>query len=95
MENQIQDENEKLSEIPIEEELTSHEFAQGFNNAYLLGAHEPELLAEITQMVNPASEYFDGFFIGKQQWEQDQVRIQLDEMQQLRSINVYEPDIDR
>lgn len=75
----------------MEQEITSHDFAQGFNNAYLLGAHEPELLTEITQMVNPDSDYFDGFFSGKQQWEHDQ---RLQQLEQLRG-DEYEMEQER
>ncbi|MDP3666058.1 MAG: hypothetical protein Q8R50_05210 [Sediminibacterium sp.] len=68
----------------VPEQEQNREYVRGFNNAYLLAEHEPQLLADITRSVNPSNEYFEGFFSGKEEWELEQSKDQLNELEQLR-----------
>ncbi|MEA3427303.1 MAG: hypothetical protein U9R46_13750 [Bacteroidota bacterium] len=61
------------------------EYTDGFNNAYLIAAEEPELLEDIVRGLNPSSIYLEGFFAGKDQWKHEQVKDQENELAQLRS----------
>lgn len=63
---------------------TNQEYIRGFNHAYLLAAHEPNLLADVTRSVNPSNEYFEGFFSGKAEWELEQSKRELNEIDDLR-----------
>lgn len=62
----------------------NQEYVRGFNNAYLLAEHEPRLLSDITRSVNPSNDYFEGFFSGKAEWEIEQSKDQLNEIEELR-----------
>jgi len=87
--------HEKLFDMETEIE-PSKEFTKGFNDAYLLAMAEPVLLADISQSVNPESEYFDGFFSGKEQWELEQSKLQEKEIQDIRSrANEHGRDLER
>lgn len=67
------------------EDMPSNEFVKGFNHAYILAAHEPELFDQITPKENPANEYFDGFFAGKEEYQREQVeKDQLNELENIR-----------
>jgi hypothetical protein len=62
------------------------DYASGFNDAALLAEYEPALLADIDQSNNPVTDYFEGFFAGKEQYEREQEQSrELDELQALRS----------
>ncbi|MCK9404391.1 MAG: hypothetical protein M0Q26_13455 [Chitinophagaceae bacterium] len=63
---------------------TNGEYVRGFNHAYLLAEHEPQLLSDITRSVNPSNEYFEGFFSGKAEWELEQSKSEFNEIEQLR-----------
>jgi len=61
------------------------QYQKGFNNAYVLAEHEPVLLDAITKELAPTTEYLGGFLDGKQQFEFDRERIQLEELKGLRN----------
>lgn len=71
---------------PIE---NSHDFSQGFNNAYLISEHDPELLENISASNNLSNEYFDGFFAGKAQWQEEQ------ELQKLADLREQHIELER
>lgn len=73
-----QEYDEPLNEQP------SEEYLKGFNNAYVIGTYQPELLNEITQEINAHSPYFDGFFDGKVQWQQEQETAMMRDLQSIR-----------
>lgn len=69
----------------MEDEIEpSKEFTQGFNDAYLLGSYEPKILSGISPVDNPQNKYFDGFFMGKLEWEKEQQKTQLQDLSKLR-----------
>ncbi len=67
------------------DESPPKEYTDGFNNAYLLAATEPELLEDIVRGLNPSSIYIEGFFAGKDQWKHEQEKEQENELAQLRN----------
>jgi hypothetical protein len=75
---------------PIE---TSHDFVHGFNNAYLIAEYEPDLLMNISAGDNPENEYFDGFFAGKAQWQEEQELQQLSSLREQQNKRDLEQDI--
>lgn len=70
----------------MEDEIEpSKEFTKGFNDAYLLGSHEPKILSGISPVDNPQNTYFDGFFMGKLEWEREQQKTQVQDLNKLRN----------
>ena len=61
------------------------EYTTGFNDAYILASAEPVLLEDIVRGVNPSNVYFEGFFAGKEQYQQEQVKVKEEELSQLRN----------
>lgn len=75
---------EQILDQSTDELEVNHDFSRGFNNSYLIAEHEPELLADIIPSVNLATDYFRGFFSGKEQWDRDCEQRQLHELSQMR-----------
>ncbi len=87
----------------IEAEIVEENAAyrQGFNNAFLLAEYEPDLLKDIIPSLNESNDYFDGFFSGKAQWEQEhdksltQQTTELEELDQIRNeANELDQDLE-
>ena len=60
-------------------------YIKGFNSGYLLAKHEPELLTKIVKNVTPANDFVEGLFSGKEEYELQYSRSQLDELTLLRN----------
>ena len=60
-------------------------YIKGFNSGYLLAKHEPELLTKIVKNVSPANDFVEGLFSGKEEFELEYSRSQLDEINHLRN----------
>lgn len=60
-------------------------YTEGFNSGYLLSKHEPDLTTTITQSLQPNTEYLEGFFSGKEEYELENPRKQLDELLELKN----------
>ena len=60
-------------------------YIKGFNSGYLLAKHEPELLTKIVKNVSPANDFVEGLYSGKQEYELEYSRSQLDEINHLRN----------
>lgn len=71
--------------MELEEQQPSTEFVRGFNDAYILAAHEPTLLSDMCRSLNPSNDFFDGFFAGKDQWQIEQELNNEKELGALRS----------
>lgn len=65
-------------------EIQEQQYIKGFNHGYTLSRYEPGLTTKIIKNLNPANDYLSGFFSGKEEWELEQSRSQLDEIQRLR-----------
>ena len=68
-----------------EEQQPSKEFVRGFNDAYILAAHEPVLLSDMSRSLNPTNDFFEGFFAGKDQWQIEQEKSNERELSALRN----------
>jgi len=77
-------ETQEVFTIDQSEELP-REYTTGFNHAYVLASAEPVLLEDIVRGINPSNVYFEGFFAGKEQWQQEQVKVKEEELSQLRN----------
>jgi len=62
----------------------NRDYVWGFNSAYLLSEHEPQLLSDMARGMNPSNDFTEGFFAGKSEWEIEQSKDQLNEIDQLR-----------
>ena len=73
------------------------QYIKGFNHGYLLTKHLPELVANLVKQIKAnASDYLAGFFSGKEEWELEFSRAQLDELKQLRDkSNDRDQDLER
>ncbi len=60
------------------------QFVKGFNSGYLLAKHEPVLLGKIVKTVEPSNDYLSGFLSGKEEYEIEFEKNQLDDLTQLR-----------
>ena len=62
------------------------QYIRGFNHGYLLTKHLPELVAKLVRRIEATtSDYLSGFFSGKEEYELEVSRTQLDELDQLRN----------
>ena len=72
------------------------EYIHGFNHGYLLTKHEPKLVGQLTQTLQPISNYLEGFFSGKEEYEIELSKTQLNELDQLRNQSKdHERDFER
>ena len=60
-------------------------YVRGFNHGYMLTKYLPDLVVKMVKQISPKGDYLSGFFSGKEEWELEQDRIQLDELQQLHN----------
>ena len=75
---------------------TEKKYKDGFNNGYLLAKHEPDLLADIVKTLEPSNDYLQGLFSGKEEFERENTRTQLDELHRLRDqAQDRESELDR
>lgn len=61
------------------------QYIKGFNHGYLLTKHLPDLVAKLVKGIRGATgDYFSGFFSGKEEYELEYSRAQLNELDNLR-----------
>ena len=60
-------------------------YIKGFNSGYLLAKHEPELLGKVLKNISPKKDFVEGLFSGKEEYELEYSRTQLDELNHLRN----------
>ena len=65
-------------------EYSEQQFIKGFNGGYLLAQHEPLLLSQITKTLEPRNDYLLGFISGKKEYENENQKIQLEDLSKLR-----------
>jgi hypothetical protein len=67
--------------------MSSHQimYIKGFNSGYLLAKHIPTLLAKIVKNVRPTNDFTEGLFSGKEEYELEFSRTQLDELTRMRN----------
>jgi hypothetical protein len=59
-------------------------YTNGFNNGYLLAKYEPSLLEQVLKQLAPSSEYLEGLFSGREEYQREYTRTQLDGLSRLR-----------
>lgn len=71
-------------------------YTRGFNNGYLMAEHEPILLSSILNGLSPSSDYLEGLFNGKEEYELERDRIRMDELSRLRGDSIdKDQDLER
>ena len=71
------------------------QYIKGFNHGYMLTKHLPELVARLLKHIKETtSDYIAGFFSGKEEYEFEQSRQQLDQMRELRGKGRNEKNLD-
>lgn len=64
---------------------SERQYAQAFNNGYILAQYEPKLLNTISKTLAPTTNnYLEGFLAGKEQLEFENGKNKLLELQKLR-----------
>lgn len=66
-------------------EQVENQYIKGFNNGYLLAKYEPSLLDKLFKQLAPSGEYLEGMFSGKEEYELEHSRMQMDELKRLRN----------
>lgn len=65
-------------------EQGEQQFLKGFNSGYLIAKHEPVLIGKILKTIEPTNDYLSGLISGKEEWELEIQKTQMDELGQLR-----------
>jgi len=60
-------------------------YINGFNSGYLLAKHMPTLLSKVMKNISPISDFSEGLFSGKEEYELENSRIQTEELKRLRN----------
>jgi hypothetical protein len=61
------------------------QFIEAFNNGYILAKYEPKMLNTLTKNLATKTEYLEGFFAGKEEYELDRQKSVLNELDDLRT----------
>jgi hypothetical protein len=64
----------------VHEEIESKDYCQGFNHAYILAGYDEELLNQIEPALNPVNDYFQGFFSGREEYNQEKEQLSLSQL---------------
>lgn len=73
-------------------ELNEKQFITGFNAGYLLAEHEPQMLTILLKDIQPINSYISGMSFGHKEYELEQSKNNLDELNQIRRKNRDEKD---
>lgn len=76
------------------EETVSKKYLKGFNDAYLLAEHKPKLVEQLLKTTTE-NEYLQGMRDGKRTFEQEKTQSRYQELDDLRSQNDREQDLER
>lgn len=68
-------------------ELNERQFIAGFNSGYLLAQHEPEMLTALLSQLRPLNSCISGMSWGQKEYELEQTKSNLNELDQLRLKN--------
>ena len=64
---------------------TEKQYVTGFNNGYILAKHEPGLLSKIVKNLSSTTNYLQGLFSGKEEYELEHSRVHENELNLLRN----------
>lgn len=74
--------------------LNENQFTAGFNAGYLLAEYEPKMLTVLLKEIQPENSYITGMSSGQKEYELEQLKSNLNELEQLRHQGRKERDID-
>lgn len=64
---------------------SEQQYIQGFNHGYLITKHLPDLVTKLVKNIKDvAGDYIAGFFSGKEEYELEVSRMQLNELRAIR-----------
>jgi hypothetical protein len=64
---------------------SEQQYIRGFNHGYLLTKHLPDLVHRLFKSIeDTASDYLAGFFSGKEEYELENSRLQLEQLKRIR-----------
>ncbi len=73
-------------------EINEKQFITGFNAGYLLAEYEPQILTALLNNMQPVNSYISGLSFGQKEYELDQTRDDLSELNMLRQKSRKEQD---
>jgi hypothetical protein len=78
-------------------ELNEQQYIRGFNHGYLMSKHLPDLVVKLIKNIKETTnDYLAGFFSGKEEYEHEMSKSQLNELKQMRHrANDKDLEIDR
>ena len=59
-------------------------FIKGFNHGYMLTKYLPSLISDLIGSLKSTNDYFTGFFAGKQEYESEKAKNELEALDQSR-----------
>ncbi len=62
-------------------------YIKGFNRGYTMTKYLPDLSASILNNIGSTNDFIEGFSFGKKEYEHEQARNQLDELNQIRGCS--------
>ena len=65
--------------------LSDNQFTHGFNHGYILAKYLPALMDQIVKGINSTNDYFQGFTLGGKEWELENSRNQLADLNRIRT----------
>lgn len=65
-------------------ELNEKQFITGFNTGYLLAEYEPQILTELLKRIQPINSYISGVSFGQKEFELDQTKTHLNQVDRIR-----------
>lgn len=65
--------------------MNEQQYIKGFNNGYTLSKYKPDLINKLMQNLHPSNDYLEGLFSGREEFELETSRDQLQELHRLRN----------
>ena len=65
--------------------MEEQKYIKGFNSGYLLAKHMPTLLSKVVKNISPTDDFSEGLFSGKEEYELENSRTQIEELKRLRN----------
>jgi hypothetical protein len=65
-------------------EINETQFIAGFNVGYLLAEFEPQILNTVLKKIQPINSYLTGISFGRKEFELEQSKSQLNELEKIR-----------
>lgn len=76
-------------------EINDKQFIAGFNSGYLLAEYEPDIITSILKDVQPTMSYISGMSFGQREYDLEQSKSQLNEVEKLRQNKNFAKEVER